>query len=209
MEAGGNVQTSQPSPAQPPGGSRGLRGAPGPQQAEQRLLGGRPAAGIGAAVKAAAPNPATLWWGTWRMVGGPCRMGEHGKPSTGPLQPGSCSGPWIRALRVLGGVWNGGRGWTSKITEGAGPVVGQGSLSVGGPLMGNGLPGRRGRASLRSGLGQCGTSGRARGHPGGNSHCRRPRWTVPFHSPHTCSTSCGSSCPERPHARSPRGQAQA
>lgn len=76
------------SPAQPPGGSRRLGGAPGPQQAEQRLLGSRPAAGIGAAVKAAALNPATLWWGPCRMVGGPCRMGEHGKPSTGPLDQG-------------------------------------------------------------------------------------------------------------------------
>ena len=52
-------------------------------------------------------------------------MGEDGKPRTGPLQPGSCSGPWIRALGMLGGVWNGGRGSTSKITKGAGPVVGQ------------------------------------------------------------------------------------
>ena len=99
------------------------------------------------------------------------------------------SAAWVLFRPLDQGPWDAGWGleWREglniKNNQGGRASGGAGGLSVGGPLMGNGLPGRRGQSSLRSGLWQCGTSGRARGLPGGNSRCRLPRWTAPSHSP--------------------------
>lgn len=117
--------------------------------------------------------------------------------------------------RALGGHWD--TGWGLEWREGLDLKNKRGRgkwrarrSQCGWSADGNGLQWRgRGRSPLRSGLWQSGTSGRAHGRPGGSSRCHPPQWTVPSHSPHTCSTSCGSSCPERPHAQSPRGQARA
>lgn len=174
MEAGGDVQASQPSPAS--GGLTAARGGSWTPASRAEAAGQPASCGHWCSSESSSTQPCDPLVGSLQDGGGSLQDGgaretQHWAPGSGPL------GCWV------GFGMEGGRGWTSKITEGAGPVVGQGGLSVGGPLMGNGLPGRRGRASLRSGLGRCGTSGRARGLPGGNSHCRRPRWTVPFRSP--------------------------
>lgn len=99
------------------------------------------------------------------MVGGPCRRGLDWKPRA------------FWGAGILGGVWNGRTGETSK-TRGGRASGGPGGLSGVVRSGGGGA-----RSPLRSGPGQCGTSGRAHGRPGGSSRCHPPQWTVPSHSP--------------------------
>lgn len=108
-------------------------------------------------------------------------VGGTGNPGLGLWSLG-LSGPWIQDWDT-GWVLEWREGLDIKNSGGGRASEEPGGFSVGGPLMENGLAVEKGQPSLRSGLWQCGTSGRARGRPGGSSHCRPPQWTVPSHSP--------------------------
>lgn len=90
QHGGGGGGISRPvSPARPPG----VRASCSPQQAQD--MAARPLAeGLGAAVKAAAPNlgPPQVGY-TSGTVDGPCGAGRAGNPELGLCSPRPCWGP--------------------------------------------------------------------------------------------------------------------